>query len=108
MTMWQRMKRYINVKHQIGDIITRKEMLYYLYQGPPPKTSSYGTGGDNYKRCLTKLGILETVKRGQYKILYHIKDGVTSSQVKELAYSNSWKEWFIDIKVGDSVCEEKL
>jgi len=101
MTMWERMKRYINVKHQIGDIITRQEMLHYLYQGPPPKTSSYGTTGDKYKRCLSKLGILETVKRGQYKILYHIKDTVTSTQIKELTYNENWKQWFIDIKVGE-------
>lgn len=106
MTMWERMKRYINVKHQIGDVITRKDMLNYLYQGPPPK-GNYGTGGDNYKRCLVKLGIVENVKRGQYKILYHIKDTVTSTQLKELAYKENWKQWFIDVK-EERRCEEKL
>jgi hypothetical protein len=28
------------------------------------KTGSYGTTGDNYRRCLVKLGIVENIKRG--------------------------------------------
>lgn len=97
MSMWKRMKRYIN-ERQIGDVITRQDMLHYLYQGPPPKHSTYGTGGDNYRRCLDILGVLEIVARGQYKILYHIKENVTATTIKEISYSDNWKRWFINIK----------
>ena len=99
MTMWERMKRYINIKHQVGDVINRKDMLYYLYQGPPPKVGTYGTGGDNYRRCLEKIGFIEKVKRGEYRILHQIKEEVTSAQIKDLAYGDSWRQWFINIKV---------
>jgi len=100
MTMWDRCKRYIN-KHKVGEIIARPDYLRYLYQGPPPRHSTYGTGGDNYRRILSKLGILEIVGRGKYKILSHIKQEVTATQVKEIAYSNTWKEWFINIRAEE-------
>ena len=100
MTMWNRCKRYIN-KHEIGSIIKRPDFLRYLYQGSPPKDSTYGTGGDNYRRILTILGIIKIVERGQYKILAHIKQEVTATQVKEIAYSNTWKQWFINIRAEE-------
>jgi len=108
MNMWERLKRYINIKHNIGDIITRQDMLWYIYNGPPPKTGSYGTGGDGYRRCLDKLGILEIVGRGQYKIKYYIKENVTSSQIKEIAYSESWKSWFTDIKTEEKYANKNF
>jgi len=98
MTMWDRCKRFLN-KHEIGEVITRPDFLYYLYQGPPPRNSTYGTGGDNYRRILSKMGFLEIVGRGRYKILYHIKDDITSTQIKEIAYGNTWKQWFHNLRV---------
>lgn len=102
MTMWEKYKRYIN-KRSIGDVIFRKDILPYLYGDQNIPKSTYGTGGDNYRRCLEKAGILERVGRGQYKILHHIKDDVTSSLIKELAYVQNWKEWFINIKVEETI-----
>ncbi len=100
MSMWNRCKHYIN-KHEIGTVVSRQDFLRYLYQGSPPKHSTYGTGGDNYRRSLSILGILEIVKRGHYKILYHIKPDVTATHIKELSYGDSWKQWFCDIKAKD-------
>jgi len=107
-TMWKKYKDYIN-KRNIGDVILRKEVLPHLYGGHQniPK-STYGTGGDNYRRMLEMLGIITTVARGQYKILYHIKENVTATQAHEMAYCNNWKQWFINIKVEDKLCERKL
>jgi len=100
MSMWNRCKRYIN-KREIGTVITRPEFLYYLYQGAPPKCQTYGTGGDNYRRCLSILGILEIVERGKYKILHHIKEDVTATYIKEISYGNSWKQWFYNIRAEE-------
>jgi hypothetical protein len=102
MSMWKRLKEYIN-KTKIGDVITRKDLLNYLYYGSKPKSSNYGTGGDNYRRCLEKLGILEKCGRGRYKILYHIKENVSSEKIKQLSYKydNTYRQWFNDIKVED-------
>ena len=98
MSMWNRCKQYIN-KHEIGTVITRPDFLHHLYQGPPPRRSTYGTGGDNYRRILDRLGILTIVKRGQYKILYHIKEDVTATEVKNLVADNTYRSWFNDIKI---------
>lgn len=98
MSMWNRCKQYIN-KRKIGTVINRPDFLHHLYQGSPPKHSTYGTGGDNYRRILDKLGILKIVKRGHYEILYHIKPDVTATEVKNLTKDNTYRSWFNDIKV---------
>ena len=100
MSMWKRCRHFIN-KKPIGTVITRPEFLHCLYQGSPPKHSTYGTGGDNYRRSLTILGVLKIVKRGHYEILYHIKPNVTATHIKELSYGNTWRQWFCDIKVEE-------
>jgi hypothetical protein len=98
MNKWQKIKIYINNK-EIGSIITRKELFYLIHKGPAPRTSSYGTTIDNYRRCLTILGILSsTIVRGVYEVQYHIKDTVSSSELKSIAYGG-YREWFNDIKV---------
>ncbi len=98
MTMWKRCKHYIN-KHKIGAVVTRQDFLHYLYQGSIPTHSTYGTGGDRYRRILAMVGILKIVARGQYQILYHIKKDISSTEVNQLAYGKSYRQWFNDVKV---------
>ena len=98
MTTWDKLKNYINDK-SIGDIIHRKELLQYNITPPMPGT--HGTTVDKYRRCLELIGILEKHKLGQYKILYHIKDTVSLSFIKKIAYSRSYRQWFNDIKVEE-------
>jgi hypothetical protein len=98
MNKWQALKEYINSK-PVGTIITRKDMRRYINNGPPPpRTSAYRTTDDNYRGILSRLGILETVERGKYKILYHIKSDLLSSEASNAASGRSWKSWFIDVK----------
>ena len=55
---WEALKRFINGQ-ELETIINRKDIMNLFYDGGTPRTSSYGTTIDNYRRCLTILGILE-------------------------------------------------
>lgn len=92
MNKWQALKEYINSK-EIGTIITRKEMLTNLDN--PKKFCTV----DTYKGILLRLGIIESYSNGKYKLLYHIKPDLTSSEAKKVVDSNSWRLWFNDFKV---------
>ena len=97
---WQTIKEFIN-RQELGAIINRKEIMQMIYNGPAPRTSSYGTTIDNYRRCLTILGILEHVSLGKYKLHYHIRDTLTASEVRAMAYGG-YRSWFNDaIKRGE-------
>ncbi len=100
MTKWEALKHYINSK-EVGTTIYRKDMRYYIHNGPPPKTSSYSTTEDNYRRILTILGILDHIGRGEYKILCHIKNDLTKSEAQKAAYPTNWRNWFNDFKMID-------
>jgi hypothetical protein len=98
MNQWQIIKNYINSK-PIGYIITRPKLRNVACNGSPlPQGISHTTTVDNYRRCLTILGILELKERGKYKILHHIKEDITSSFLTKVAYSNDWRQWFADLK----------
>jgi hypothetical protein len=98
MNRWQTFKKYINSR-EIGTIITRKEIMYHIYKGPtPPNTSSYGSTIDNYRKCLELLGILEVVSRGKYKLCYHIRNDISTSELQRTAYAG-FRRWFNDVKV---------
>ena len=98
MIKWQKLKTYINNK-KIGTIITRKQLGHNILNGPIPRTSSYGSTIDNYRRCLTILGILlRTEILGEYKIAYHIREDLTSSELKSMA-CGGFREWFNDAKI---------
>jgi hypothetical protein len=97
MNKWETLKNYINSK-EIGSIITRKSLGHRIFNGPYPRTSSYGSTVDNYRRCLTKLGILSHVGIGQYKLNYYIREDLSSSELIKMAYGG-FTEWFNDAKV---------
>ena len=97
MNKWETFKKYINSR-EIGTIITRKQIMYFIYKGPKPPTSSYGSTVDNYRRCLTILGILEHVDRGKYELCYHIRNNLTSTELHSTAYGG-YRNWFNDVKV---------
>lgn len=98
---WEALKRFINGQ-ELETIINRRDIMKLVYDGgTPPKTSSYGTTIDNYRRCLTILGILEHVSLGRYKLHYHIRDTLTASEVRAMAYGG-YRSWFNDaIKRGE-------
>jgi len=99
MNKWQRIKDCVN-SQPVGTIITRKYMRRYINNGPPPpRTSAYRTTDDNYRGILSRLGILETVKRGKYKILHHVKSDLSSFEARNAVYKQTWKSWFNDFKV---------
>lgn len=85
MNVWQMLKEYINSK-QIGDTVYRKEIIYYIYKGPMPARyqASYGSTLDNYRRLLTRLGILEHIGWGKYKVKHYIRKELTSVHLKLL------------------------
>ena len=85
MSTWQMLKEYIN-NQQIGDTITRKEIVYHIYKGPMPGKfrGSYGSTLDNYRRLLTILGTLEHTGRGEYKVKHHIRKDLSTVQLRLL------------------------
>ena len=93
---WEMLKNFIN-KQPIGNTITRKDILYLIYKKPRLVKSSYGSTIDNYRRCLELLGILNSLDRGLYKIEYHIKNDLSSTELKKLAYGR-YRRWFNDVK----------
>ncbi len=97
MNKWKKIKKYINSK-EFGSVINRKDMRYYINGRYIKWAGEYSTGEDNYRRMLTLVGILEHVERGNYKIIYHIRNDATSTEVKQAAYSG-WGQWFNDFKV---------
>lgn len=85
MNVWQSIKEYINSKN-IGVTIRRQELVYHVYKGPMPARyrASYGSTLDNYRRLLTKLGILEHTGRGEYKLKHYIRNELTTSHLRLL------------------------
>jgi hypothetical protein len=83
--VWQSIKEYINSK-KIGDTIYRKELIQHVYKCAYvsyPK-GSYGSTLDNYRRLLTRLGILEHTNIGEYKIQHHIRNDLTTAHLQLL------------------------
>jgi hypothetical protein len=84
-TAWAKVKAFIN-KQPIDNIILRKDLIHHVYKGPMPKkfNSSYGSTVDNYRKLLTILGILEYADRGQYRVKYHVREDLTTTQLNML------------------------
>lgn len=99
MNKWEKIKEYINRRH-LGHVFSRKYMLFLIYNNPKHRTSSYGTTVDNYLRCLRILGIIETIERGKYKIKSHIRDDLSVSELKRVAYGG-YRTWFNDVKIEE-------
>ena len=90
--IWKKVKEHIN-KHDVGDIIYRKELKQY--------ENSNNDTIDLYRYYLEKTWFLETVDRGQYKLLHKIPEHVSSTKIRKKAEyieKNSWVKWFLDPK----------
>jgi len=84
---WERLIKYIN-DQEIGTVITRGELKKY-YNPKNSKFIKYSTI-DNYRRLLTRAGVLEIQKAGQYKILKHVKKDVTCGQFIRVVTEQPW------------------
>ncbi len=84
-TLWEQIVTFVNSK-KIGETIKRKDIIFHIYGGPMPARyrGSYGSTIDNYRRMLTRLGILEHTGRGEYELKHHLKKDLTSVQVRML------------------------
>ena len=85
MTTWKKLLTFVNSK-SIGDTILRQDIIHHIYNGPMPAKyrSSYGSTVDNYRRLLTRLGMLEWSSRGEYKLKHHITNNVSSKDIELL------------------------
>ena len=90
---WSEIKEFINSKN-IGEIITRKELMN-KFNNPPQYTI------DSYRILLTSsmIGVLESVGNGKYKLLRKIPENTTTTDLQKLLLEgNSWKDWFIPLE----------
>jgi len=88
MKSWSKFKKLLRDR-EIGDIITRPQIFYNI-----PRTK-YSTI-DSYIRYVKKIGVIENVKLGHYKINSRISKQATISDIKKFAYGKDWKDWFND------------
>jgi hypothetical protein len=98
MNKWEKLKNYVN-SHDISSIIERQGILNYI-EGPDKKYRPHTT--DSYINILHKLGFIEKVSAGKYKILYHIKADLSVADATIVAFSASWRQWFNDFKLKES------
>lgn len=97
---WNKLIKYIN-SIEIGEIITRRQLLKLIYNDPCYRGSGYGTTVDQYRRILSMIGILDIEENGVYKVLHHIRPNALASEVKEVAYSGDvYREWFHDFIIN--------
>ena len=96
MSQWNKFREFVN-KSPIGSIITRQEVLFYVYENRGQwKGYSRQTTVDGYRLILDRLGIVIKYKRGQYRVMHHVREDVTLETLKRLAYpKRGWQEWFI-------------
>lgn len=83
--LWDQLFEFINSK-EVGETIKRQDIVYHIYKGPMPSkyNGSYGTTVDNYRRMLTRLGVLKHVARGKYELKNRLKIKLSSIEVRML------------------------
>lgn len=100
LSKWQRLRRYINEK-DIGDTITRQEILKKVYKNDAIFKTGSMTTIDTYRRMLELIDVLHVKKPGVYKIKYHIREDLKLSELANLAYGSGYRQWFNDAKVTE-------
>jgi hypothetical protein len=88
---WNEMKNYVN-SNNVGDIITRQDLIKNI-------TMNNSTL-DTYRNYLKHLDILETVKRGRYKLKRKIPEELNTTVLGKLLtdqHINKWKRWFMPL-----------
>jgi len=101
---WTRLVEYIN-KKSIGEIIYRKDIIKLNDEG------SFGdTTTDNLRLWLVHCEYLKSTGRGEYKILRHINNKISSSDIKKMAYNYEYRmnherfEKLSEILNGENKC----
>ena len=99
MNQWEKFRDYIN-SIEIGSEVKRQEMLFHVYEKRSAWTGySRMTTIDNYRKALSRLGILPTVRRGVYRVDHHIREDISFQKIKDRAYGPvDWREWFIRLE----------
>lgn len=96
--LWNKLIYYINSKN-INEIIERKKIIKILELTPTSQNTF-----DTYRMVLCQIGVLEVVKRGQYKKVKNIPKTLTISKARKLAYDEPhWKQWFIPLEMYDEL-----
>ena len=90
-TIWKRLREYIN-SMDVGTIFTRKQMIKELVD--PDLRKGHQLTIDLYRVTLDRVGFLEHVERGKYKVISHIPD-IAISRITRVAYKEKWKVWFL-------------
>lgn len=80
LSIWTRLRVYINTQSR-GDRVTRLTLMQEVLE-PSESLATL----DGYRRVLTLLNCLETVKPGTYKVLNRIPN-LSSSEAKRKAYA---------------------
>jgi len=88
--LWSNFLKTIH-KKKIGDFIYRKDLINN-------KHKSKNNSVDTYRMLMNKIGVLETVKPGIYIKKKNIKTTWALSEIREIAYGNTWKSWFYKIE----------
>ena len=96
--IWYLMKNYINKHIKIGNEVTRKNLLKYIY----PKCGNIIWNGetsvDSYRWLLVKVEFLKvTNKQGTFLKLRNIPSELTLTKIRKVASDKSWREWFIPL-----------
>ena len=95
MSDWDKLREFVNSK-ECGTVITRKDMMEYIYGTRSIKLSTT----DTRRRQLIVLGYLSNIqcpkhhnvcRTGMYKITKHIPDDLSSSKLEKL-YSDKVKD----------------
>ena len=81
---WLELKRFINHR-QIGDIITRHQLMNLFRNYLPEHRTIGGYTFDKYRRYLTIIEVLEHVGRGTYRINQRIEPWMTSKNIQRMA-----------------------
>ncbi len=89
---WQKLRELINSK-EIGDIVSRKEMMEYIYNDASRRLSTT----DTRRRQLVVCGYLHNIRcshnviiAGQYRVIKHVEPELTSSALEKM-YSEKVK-----------------
>lgn len=84
--IWKKFLKYVSTK-KVGEYLYRREYVKKKF------ANKYHTV-DTYRSILTKIGIIEKIKPGVYIKRKNIKPNWKLSEIKEIAYKDTWKSWF--------------
>ena len=97
-SIWGLMKNYINKQVKIGNTLTRKNLLNYIYPNCANIIGYSESSVDAYRWLLVKVKILKvTNKRGTFLKLRNVPNKLTLTKLRKVAADKSWREWFIPL-----------